>query len=304
MSRDHPSITVVGGANMDIVGIPDASFVFRDSNPGAVRTSAGGVGRNVAETLALLGARVRFVTAFGDDEESDRLIALCEDAGMDCTYSVRAEGVPGSRYLAVMDSEGDLAAAVNDMRALAALTPDRLDAAAFAGADAVVIDTNLQPSTIARVAELAGSAPLVLDPVSTVKAAAARPVLGRLAAIKANLREAEALSGAAGAEGAALGLVAAGVPRVFVTSGRDGVWCASADGASHLPAVPVQVRNATGAGDAFAAGVAWGVATGASLLATARRALVLSAIALESASTVSPSLTPRMIDERMEGSGQ
>lgn len=304
MSRDHPSITVVGGANMDIVGIPDASFVFRDSNPGAVRTSAGGVGRNVAETLALLGARVRFVTAFGDDEESDRLIALCEDAGMDCTYSVRAEGVPGSRYLAVMDSEGDLAAAVNDMRALAALTPDRLDAAAFAGADAVVIDTNLQPSTIARVAELAGSAPLVLDPVSTVKAAAARPVLGRLAAIKANLREAEALSGAAGAEGAALGLVAAGVPRVFVTSGRDGVWCASADGASHLPAVPVQVRNATGAGDAFAAGVAWGVATGASLLATARRAMVLSAIALESASTVSPSLTPRMIDERMEGSGQ
>lgn len=304
MSRDHPSITVVGGANMDIVGIPDASFVFRDSNPGAVRTSAGGVGRNVAETLALLGARVRFVTAFGDDEESDRLIALCEDAGMDCTYSVRAEGVPGSRYLAVMDSEGDLAAAVNDMRALAALTPDRLDAAAFEGADAVVIDTNLQPSTIARVAELAGSAPLVLDPVSTVKAAAARPVLGRLAAIKANLREAEALSGAAGAEGAALGLVAAGVPRVFVTSGRDGVWCASADGASHLPAVPVQVRNATGAGDAFAAGVAWGVATGASLLATARRALVLSAIALESASTVSPSLTPRMIDERMEGSGQ
>lgn len=304
MSRDHPSITVVGGANMDIVGIPDASFVFRDSNPGAVRTSAGGVGRNVAETLALLGARVRFVTAFGDDEESDRLIALCEDAGMDCTYSVRAEGVPGSRYLAVMDSEGDLAAAVNDMRALAALTPDRLDAAAFAGADAVVIDTNLQPSTIARVAELAGSAPLVLDPVSTVKAAAARPVLGRLAAIKANLREAEALSGAAGAEGAALGLVAAGVPRVFVTSGRDGVWCASADGASHLPAVPVQVRNATGAGDAFAAGVAWGVATGASLLATARRALVLSAIALESPSTVSDGLTPRMIDERMEGSGQ
>jgi pseudouridine kinase len=303
MRRNHPRITVVGGANIDIVGIPDGSFVSRDSNPGAVRTSPGGVGRNVAETLALLGADVRFVTAFGDDEESDRLIARCEDAGMDCTYSVRAEGVPGSRYLAVMDSGGDLAAAVNDMRALAALTPDRVEAAAFAGADAVVLDTNLQPSTIVRVAELASGAPLVLDPVSTVKAAAARPVLGRLTAIKANLREAEELSGAAGAEGSALGLVEAGVSWVFVTSGRDGVWCASADGAFHLSAIPVQVRDATGAGDAFAAGVAWGVATGAPILETARRALVLSTIALESASTVSPSLTHQSIDERMEGLG-
>ncbi len=304
MVRNHPRVTVAGGANTDIVGVPGASFVFRDSNPGVVRTGAGGVGRNVAETLALLGAEVRFVTAFGDDEESDRLIARCEDAGMDCTYSVRAEGVPGSRYLAVMDSGGDLAAAVNDMRALAALTPDRVDAAAFEGADAVVIDTNLQPSTLVRVAELSAGAPLVLDPVSTVKAVAARPVLGRLTAIKANLREAEALSGAAGAEGAALGLVAAGVSQVFVTSGRDGVWCATSDGAFHLPAIPVQVRDATGAGDAFAAGVAWGVATGAPIHETARRALVLSAIALESASTVSPSLTPQTIDERMEGLGQ
>jgi pseudouridine kinase len=81
------------------------------------------------------------------------------------------------------------------------------------------------------------------------------------------------------------------------------VWCASADGAFHLSAIPVQVRDATGAGDAFAAGVAWGVATGAPILETARRALVLSTIALESASTVSPSLTHQSIDERMEGLG-
>lgn len=304
MSPNHPRITVVGGANIDIVGIPDASFVFGDSNPGTVRISAGGVGRNVAENLALLGAEVRFVSVFGDDEESDRLIAWCQDAGMDCTYSVRAEGVAGSRYLAVMDDRGDLVAAVNDMRVLAALTPDQVDAASFEGADAVVIDANLQPSTIVRIAELAGEVPLVLDPVSTLKAAAARPVLGRLAAIKANLREAELLSGALGAEAAALGLVAAGVRWVFVTSGRDGVWCASAAGAFHLPAIPVQVRDATGAGDAFAAGVAWGVATGAPIHETARRALVLSAIALESASTVSPLLTQQTIDERMERLGR
>ena len=51
-------IAVVGGANMDIGGFPSAALVPGDSNPGQVRMSVGGVGRNIAENAARLGLEV------------------------------------------------------------------------------------------------------------------------------------------------------------------------------------------------------------------------------------------------------
>lgn len=299
-----PTITVVGGANTDVVGLPAGRYTARDSNPGHVRVSPGGVGRNIAENLARIGANVRFVTAFGSDLEARMLDRECRALGIDTSFSVTTERFPGSRYLAVLDGAGDLAAAVSDMRALEALTPDALDPAAFSGADVVVLDTNLRGSTIARVAELAGSAALVLDPVSTAKAPLARPVLGRLAALKANLREAEELSGAAGAAGAASRLLEMGVARVFVTMGPDGVWCVDAGAAFGVPAPEAEVVNVTGAGDAFAAGVAWGLAVGGDLREIARTASALSALALESECTVNDRLTSAELSARMNGEGR
>lgn len=297
-----PRITVIGGANLDIVGIPTGRFVPGDSNPGHVRHSPGGVARNVAENLARLGAEVRLVTAFGEDEVTEWLIAECEAAGIDTSLSVRAEGVPGSRYLAVLDGSGDLAAAVNDMRALGALTPDALDQSAFTDADAVVLDTNVHGSTIARVAKLSGTTPLLLDPVSTAKAKAAQPILGTLSVLKANLMEAEELSGAVGAEGAATRLLEAGVQHVVITMGANGVLCASRDETFRLPAPQADVVNVTGAGDAFTAGVAWGVASGMTFRNIAEWASALSAITLECERTVCETITASAVRARMEAS--
>lgn len=296
----RPRIAVVGGANADIVGIPAERFRLRDSNPGHVTRSPGGVARNVAENLARIGAEVRLITAFGGDELSKWLAQECIRDGIDISHSVHVEELPGCTYLAVLDGKGDLAAAVNDMRALQELTSDVLDPSAFADVDAVVLDTNLRCSTIARVAELAGTAPLVLDPVSTAKAGKAAPIIGRLAAFKGNLREAEELSGAAGAEGAAARLLQSGAERVFVTMGVRGVWCASPAESFAVPGVPAHVANATGAGDAFTAGVAWGLARGLSLRATASWAAAMSVIALESERTVSELMTADAVRERME----
>ena len=64
---------VVGGVNMDIGGQSDGPLVPGDSNPGRVRISLGGVGRNIAHNMALLGLDVRFLTAFGDDLYAQRM---------------------------------------------------------------------------------------------------------------------------------------------------------------------------------------------------------------------------------------
>ncbi len=296
----RPRITVAGGANGDLVGIPDGGFVPRDSNPGHVKVSAGGVGRNIAENLARLGADVRLVTAFGDDDGAASLAEGCTAVGIDVRHSIRAIGTPCSRYLAVLDEAGDLAAAVNDMRALEALTPTRLDPAAFEGAEVVVLDCNLSPDTLVRAVELAGTTPVVLDPVSVPKAAGALPVLEGLTALKANVKEAEALTGTTGAEAAADRLLRAGVRRAFISLGPDGLWCASAEGSFAVPAVPSAVANVTGAGDALAAGIAWGIATGLGMRETALAGVVLAAIALESERTVSERVSLEALRSRMK----
>ena len=50
-----PYVTVVGGMNMDIGGRPNKKLVGKDSNPGTVRMSPGGVGRNIAHNMSLMG---------------------------------------------------------------------------------------------------------------------------------------------------------------------------------------------------------------------------------------------------------
>ena len=58
-------ITVIGGANVDLCGSAIGPVVPKDSNPGRVRMTAGGVGRNIAESLARLGLPVRLICAPG-----------------------------------------------------------------------------------------------------------------------------------------------------------------------------------------------------------------------------------------------
>ena len=75
--RTAPYVVVVGGVNLDIGGRPHGELVAADSNPGQVRMSLGGVGRNIAHNMALMGLDVRMLTAFGDDMNAQRIAASC-----------------------------------------------------------------------------------------------------------------------------------------------------------------------------------------------------------------------------------
>ena len=82
-----PYVTVVGGMNMDIGGRPNQKLVGKDSNPGTVRMRPGGVGRNIAHNMSLMGLDVRLVTAFGDDVYAQKLAAVCGELGIDISQS-------------------------------------------------------------------------------------------------------------------------------------------------------------------------------------------------------------------------
>ncbi len=82
-----PYVTVVGGVNMDIGGWPGEVPVMQDSNPGVVRMSLGGVGRNIAHNMGLLGMDVRLLTVFGDDINAQKIAASCGELGIDISQS-------------------------------------------------------------------------------------------------------------------------------------------------------------------------------------------------------------------------
>ena len=75
---------VVGAANIDIGGFPLGRLSLRDSNPGRITLSAGGVGRNIACNLARLGVETRLIAALGTDAFADLIRGDPEFKADDC----------------------------------------------------------------------------------------------------------------------------------------------------------------------------------------------------------------------------
>ena len=293
-----PYVTVVGGMNMDIGGRPYKKLVAKDSNPGAVRMSPGGVGRNIAHNMSLLGLDVRLLTAFGDDVYAQKLAAVCGELGIDISQSPVIPGRHTSTYLFVNDESGDMQLAVSDMDIYDHLTPQVLQSRRqlLDGSQVVVLDTNLPAETVAWVAKNC-RAPIFADPVSTAKAEKLRPVLGRLHTLKPNRIEAELLSGVAISDDASLrraadALLETGLHRVFISLGADGVFAADRSGqVLHLPAPEGNIVSTTGCGDSFMAALAWAYLQGSDLERSARAGLAASTITMASADTINPAMS-------------
>ena len=300
-----PYVTVVGGVNVDIGGRPEAALVARDSNPGAVHSSLGGVGRNIAHNMALLGLDVRLLTAFGDDLNAQKLAASCGELGIDISQSPVIPGGRTSTYLFINDERGDMALAVSDMEIYQHLTPQALAQRhkLLDASQVVVLDTNIPEESIAWLAENC-AAPLFADPVSTAKAVKLKPVLGKLHTLKPNRLEAELLSGVpitgeASLNKAADALLETGLRRVFISLGAEGVFAADHSGRVQLPCLPAELVNATGCGDAFMAAIAWAYLRGTDLADTARAGLASSSIAMESKETINPAMSEEALESRL-----
>lgn len=273
------SAVVIGGANMDICGSPTGKLIAEDSNPGTVSVRPGGVGRNIAHNLCLLGLDVSLITALGGDIFSAGLLESCRALGMDMRMARSLPERRSSTYLYVTDESGDMHVGISDMDIVECVDPQWLSRhiARINRADAVVIDANLPEESIAFLAENC-TAPMVADPVSTVKALRLKSILPRLRAIKPNALEAAALTGEQEPERAAKALLRAGVKQVYVSLGPDGILAAQGESLIRLPCENRPVVNTTGAGDAATAAIVWAGVHGLDLASTAAAALRAGAI--------------------------
>ena len=297
-------IAVAGGVNVDIGARPFQKLRAKDSNPGRVQTSFGGVGRNIAHNLHLLGVKTELLTAMGIDSYAHALTKSCEALGIGISHTLRVPEIGTSIYLYVCDEQGEMNLAVSDMAICERISPDYLasELDVLNGAALVVADANLPAESLAYLAEHV-AVPLFADPVSAAKAEKLPAILPRIHTLKPNAREAELLSGVPvvdreSARRAARKLIDLGVKRVFLSLGREGVLAAAEDETVWQPAIPSERKNTTGAGDALMAAVAWAWMRGESLSRTAALGAAAASIATESETAINPLLSAESVTAR------
>ena len=289
-------ISVIGGANVDMSATLTDAFIAADSNPGHIDVGYGGVARNISHNLALLGARTQLLTVFGGDLFGGLLHDYCKQQGIDVHLSERDSDARSGVYLCINNHGGEMIAAVADTEAIRAITPAWLEkrSGELNLSDYIVADTNIGEDAIRWLMEHT-TCPLFIDGVSTTKAhrvvnALRKAKLPYLHTLKLNLKEALVVTEATTYAEAAQMLLNLGVAHVYITLGAEGVYCRTASEECLFPALPGEVVNTTGAGDAFLAGVVYAYAKGIAFPQTAQYGLMAARATLMSAKAVNPEI--------------
>jgi len=309
-SRADAPVLVIGASGIDIIGRLNRELELGTSNPSRIRTSYGGVGRNIAENLARLGQPVNLITAVGADEYGSSLINHLEIAGVNVQPVIHCDDCPTGAYLAVLDEKGDLKIGLDDMRAMNYVTSEylRREYELFKTASMLVVDTNLSSKTLRTAFSLARKAkiPICADPTSATLADRLIPYLDRLFLVTPNDSEASVLSGQVIDHGignhvitAAQKIVAKGAQIAIITLGQYGLCYATSQTYGNIPAIRTQIIDPTGAGDALTSAVIFALLNDMPLDDAVRLGVSAATITLRTPGAVVPDLSLEMLYDEL-----
>lgn len=295
---------VIGGASIDIGGVPEEALAEGETSAGRVVRSLGGTGRNIAHNLRLLGVGTKLVTAIGDDEHARRIIENCEELGIDISHSLKTVRADTAVHLYIADEKGNRKLAVSDRRINDNLTESFVTPKMemLNKARMVILDTNIPKETIALVCERC-KAPVFAAPVSVRSAERLLDVLDRISLVTCTASEAEVLGGIRiqdkdSLERAADIIMKKGVKYVFILVEK-GVYCACYDEQFMQGAGSGLVQVGTnGAEDAFMAGVTLGYMKHMGIRQMAKIGQAAAGITLEVEDNVNPQMCIPAVAER------
>lgn len=193
-------VSIIGGINIDIKGIADSESVESDSHPGNIHLSPGGVARNIAENLSLLGSNVKLFGCVGDDEFGRIILERNDSAGVNSEGVIITSAVSTSVYLSVTNKSKDFHYAVNDTQRTSDLvTVDyiRNNSPALKESSMIVLDTNLNADALNEAVSIANEngIPVFIDVVSAEKSARVKEIDGHVDFLSVNKTEYRRLFG-------------------------------------------------------------------------------------------------------------
>lgn len=267
------NVAVIGTVFIDCKGFSERQFNPAGRNLGQVKFFHGGVGRNVAETLARLEVPVTFVSMVDrsgiGEEVLDRLARL----DMDLRRVSRTQSQGMGFWLALLDHGGELAGAISQMPDLASLEAYVLERGAEIVAEAtdIVLELDLNACIAKHVVRLAKAArkPVYGIPGNLSVVLANPEVLSAVDCFICNDIEAAKLldirldrrNRGQIIEHLKEFVDSCGLHSMVITLGGDGsVYYDSQSGESgYQPVFPVKVVETSGAGDSFFSGTVMGL---------------------------------------------
>ncbi len=296
-------VSMIGACNIDVAGIPFANLIDKDSNPGRVSFSMGGVSRNIAENLRRLDVNVELLTIFADDVYGGLLKKNCLDLGIKIGNSVSIPNATTATYVYIADSDKDMKLAISDMEIYKNITPSLLESRkdSLEQSNAIVIDTCLELETIEYLLSNI-KVPIFVDLVSISRGMKIKDIIGKFHTIKPNKYEAEMLSGIKinnekDLMTASNYFIEKGVEQVFISLGADGVYYNNGIKSGLLPPYKSEVVNTTGAGDSFMAGIVYGYLNNYDIVDSAKIASAAASICISSIETISKTMSLEKIEK-------
>lgn len=298
-------IIVVGGATYDIFGRPYNKLIQQDSNIGIIKTSIGGVGKNIAENLVMLNHNVTMITCFGNDDMAPIVKKNILDSGIKLDV-MKVENGSSPTYMYITDENGDMQLAVASMSIYDNVKEKDIDEKLplINSAALLVLDTNYSKESIEYIVNNA-KVPIFLDCVSVGKARKTKDCTGKIHTIKANKIEAATLvdfeiNSIEDAKKAGDILLNRGSKQVFITLGEEGVLAMNKDEKIVVPSFKADVKNTTGCGDSFMAGVVDGYLNNKTLKDTTIYGNAMAALTCESETSVSKVINRMSIQEVLD----
>ena len=297
-------IVVIGAAFVDIKGYPYSQYIPTGRNSGFVVEVHGGVGRNIVEDIANVELRPTFITVVDKRVISTEVVDKLTKHRCNTEYIRRTDDGLGT-WLAVFDNSGDVVASISkrpDLMPILDVLDEKGDEI-FKYADSIVVEFDIEVPILKRIIELAQKHGRKLyAPVSNMSIAIERrDLLKHVDCLVCNLQEAELLftedfDGAIPEEMGGLlyeKVSRAKMPAIVVTMGEHGAAYASLEGEyGYCPAPKVDVKDTTGAGDAFFSGVAIGLTYGKDLGEACEIGTRLSASVIITDENVCPRFLP------------
>ncbi len=294
-------IFCIGGAALDRKLQSSSPLVHGTSNPVTASVHFGGVARNVAENLVNWTTGVHLHTVVGEDDDGIDLLSSIKHKGVDITQSIILKSARTANYYAVLDQDGELYLSLANMAIYDQIPLNRFIQGfnVWDAGSILFMDTNLSKEIIETVIRIAleKNLRLYVDPVSVVKAKKLPQDLRGIFLLKPNPMEAAALTGlrvetVGDAMQAGLALCKMGAENVIITLGKAGYVIVNHEMNEFIGIEPIHdIINVNGAGDAFIAGIIFGMQQKFTLQHACQWGVAAAAFTVSSPETVATGIT-------------
>lgn len=280
-------VICIGAALVDELFHAKEELLIATTNNAVVTKTAGGVSRNIANQLAILGVPVQLITVVGNDSDGDWLRNDCTKAGVKLDATIIREGLSG-KYTGILNVDGSLFSAFLTNAATDMITPEHLqkNIELLKTASYLLVDANISVISVGWLLNFSKEygIPLIIEPVSVPPARKFKnESLDGLYLITPNEDELPVLceDPEAMTQQQVDHLFSKGVNNVWLHNGKHGSVLYTKEKATSLHAPQIEVVDCTGAGDGSLSGFLLGKHLGWSDFDCLRLAHTLSAEILQ-----------------------